>query len=44
MFTRQSRYQKGQRIANRFLLHQALMGGIGEVYLRLDEQDVVPVP
>lgn len=39
---RQLRYQKGQRIANRFLVHQALMGGMGEVYLCLDEQTITP--
>lgn len=39
---RQPRYQKGQRIANRFLVHQALMGGMGEVYLCLDEQETYP--
>src|SRR5215211_3028122 len=40
---RQPRYQKGQRIANRFLVHQALMGGMGEVYLCLDEQQMMPL-
>src|SRR5690606_32041885 len=40
---RQPRYSKGQRIANRYLVHQALMGGMGEVYLCLDERDFVPL-
>ena len=39
---RQPRYSKGQRIGNRFLVHQALMGGMGEVYLCLDEQQMLP--
>jgi eukaryotic-like serine/threonine-protein kinase len=39
---KQSRYSKGQRIANRFLVYQALIGGMGEVYLCLDERDFVP--
>jgi len=34
----QPRYKKGQRIAGRYLVHQALVGGMGEVYLCLDEQ------
>jgi len=33
----QPRYNKGQHIAGRYLVHQALMGGMGEVYLCLDE-------
>lgn len=32
----QPRYQPGERIANRYLLHQALLGGMGEVYLCLN--------
>jgi serine/threonine protein kinase len=40
---RQLRYTKGQRIANRFLVHQALMGGMGEVYLCLDEKQTLPL-
>jgi tetratricopeptide (TPR) repeat protein len=40
---KQPRYSTGQRIANRFLVHQALMGGMGEVYLCLDEQKFTPV-
>jgi serine/threonine protein kinase len=39
----QPRYIKGQRIANRFLVHQALTGGMGEVYLCFDEHDSAPV-
>src|SRR5450432_2831928 len=39
---RQPRYSKGQRIGGRFLVHQALMGGMGEVYLCLDEQEMSP--
>ena len=42
MGNRQPRYQKGDRIGRRFLVHHALMGGMGEVYLCLDEQDFVP--
>jgi len=38
----QPRYSKGQRIGNRFLIHQALMGGMGEVYLCLDEENNYP--
>jgi tetratricopeptide (TPR) repeat protein len=39
---RQPRYSKGQRIADRFLIHQVLMGGMGEVYLCFDEEDLLP--
>lgn len=39
---RQPRYSKGQRIANRFRVHEALMGGMGEVYLCQDEQQMLP--
>ena len=42
MNTRQPRYKKGDRIGGRYLVHQALMGGMGEVYLCLDEQDMLP--
>jgi serine/threonine protein kinase len=38
----QPRYKKGDRIGGRFLVHQALMGGMGEVYLCLDEQERYP--
>jgi len=40
---RHPRYRKGQRIAGQYLVHQALMGGMGEVYLCLDEQEIAPV-
>jgi hypothetical protein len=39
----QPRYKKGDRIGGRYLVHQVLMGGMGEVYLCLDERDMVPV-
>ncbi|MBK9124430.1 MAG: tetratricopeptide repeat protein [Chloroflexi bacterium] len=39
----QPRYSKGQRIGGYFLVHEALMGGMGEVYLCLDERQDVPV-
>jgi len=39
----QTRYRKGARIGGRFLVHQALTGGMGEVYLCLDEQEMFPV-
>ena len=39
----QPRYSKGQRIANRFLVHQARMGGMGEVYLCIDEKENNPL-
>jgi tetratricopeptide (TPR) repeat protein len=38
----QPRYQKGDRIGGRYLVHQALMGGMGEVYLCLDEETMYP--
>jgi len=28
------RYKKGDKIGGRYLVHQALMGGMGEVYLK----------
>jgi len=34
----QPRYSKGERIGGRYLVYQALMGGMGEVYLCLDEK------
>jgi serine/threonine protein kinase len=37
------RYHKGDKIGDRYLVHQALAGGMGEVYLCLDLQDKVPV-
>jgi hypothetical protein len=30
----QPRYQKGDKIGGRYLVHQTLMGGMGEVYLK----------
>src|SRR5258707_1237824 len=38
----QPRYKRGQRIAGHYLVHQSLMGGMGEVYLCLDEQTIMP--
>jgi tetratricopeptide (TPR) repeat protein len=39
----QPRYKKGDKIGGRFLVHQALMGGMGEVYLSLDLELNQPV-
>lgn len=36
------RYRTGDRIGGRYLVHQALMGGMGEVYLCLDLERNVP--
>jgi serine/threonine protein kinase len=36
------RYRKGDRIAGRYLVHQALQGGMGEVYLCLDLEENEP--
>src|SRR2546423_12685328 len=33
-----TRYRRGDRIGNRYLVHQALKGGMGEVYLCLDQK------
>ena len=38
----QTRYQKGDRIGGRYLVHKALMGGMGEVYLCLDLEENYP--
>jgi tetratricopeptide (TPR) repeat protein len=38
----QPRYQKGDRIGGRYQVHQSLIGGMGEVYLCLDLEDMVP--
>jgi serine/threonine protein kinase/Flp pilus assembly protein TadD len=38
----QPRYRKGDRIGGRYLVHQALMGGMGEVYLCLDQETNQP--
>ncbi len=32
----QPRYKPGDKIGGQFLVHKALMGGMGEVYLCLD--------
>ncbi|MBZ0278967.1 MAG: protein kinase, partial [Anaerolineae bacterium] len=39
---RQPRYKKGDHIGGRYRVHQALMGGMGEVYLCLDEEGFSP--
>ena len=36
-------YRPGERIANRFLVHAVRRGGMGEVYLCLDEQTKLPL-
>jgi tetratricopeptide (TPR) repeat protein len=38
----QPRYRKGDRIGGRYLVHQALLGGMGEVYLCLDLEQNYP--
>jgi len=38
----QTHFKSGDRIGDRFLVHQALAGGMGEVYLCLDLQTVQP--
>lgn len=38
----QPRYQPGDRIGGRYLVHKALMGGMGEVYLCLDLEEMYP--
>jgi tetratricopeptide (TPR) repeat protein len=38
----QPRYRKGDRIGGRYRVHQALMGGMGEVYLCLDLVENAP--
>jgi tetratricopeptide (TPR) repeat protein len=40
--TLQPCYRKGDRIGGRYLVHQALMGGMGEVYLCLDLEENHP--
>jgi serine/threonine protein kinase len=37
------RYRKGDRIGGRYLVHQALLGGMGEVYLCLDLEENLPL-
>ena len=39
----QPRYQPGDKIGGRYQVHQALMGGMGEVYLCLDLEQIYPV-
>jgi tetratricopeptide (TPR) repeat protein len=36
------RYQPGHKIGGRYQVHQALMGGMGEVYLCLDLEEMYP--
>ena len=38
----QPRYQPGDKIGGRYQVHQALMGGMGEVYLCLDLETNLP--
>ena len=38
----QPRYQPGDKIGGRYQVHQALMGGMGEVYLCLDLEQMYP--
>lgn len=38
----QLRYKKGDKIGGRYQVHQALMGGMGEVYLCLDLEENYP--
>lgn len=40
---RATEYQRGDRIAGQYLVHKALMGGMGEVYLCLDELTQKPI-
>jgi hypothetical protein len=35
-------HKKGDKIGGRYQVHQALMGGMGEVYLRLDLETIPP--
>jgi len=39
----QPRYQPGDKIGGRYQVHQALMGGMGEVYLCLDLEEMYPL-
>src|SRR5688572_13972857 len=39
----QPRYQRGETIGGRYQVHQALMGGMGEVYLCLDLEQNYPL-
>jgi serine/threonine protein kinase len=40
--TSQPRYRKGDRIGGRYLVHQALLGGMGEIHLCLDLKQNYP--
>jgi tetratricopeptide (TPR) repeat protein len=40
---RELRYRKGDKIGGRYMVHQALAGGMGEVYLCLDLQEKIPL-
>jgi hypothetical protein len=35
-------YKRGDKIGGRYLVHKALMGGMGEVYLCLDLEQSLP--
>ncbi len=37
-----ARYKKGDKIDGRYLIHQVLIGGMGEVYLCLDLKENLP--
>jgi hypothetical protein len=37
------RYNRGDEIGGRYLVHKALMGGMGEVYLCLDLKQFFPI-
>jgi tetratricopeptide (TPR) repeat protein len=39
----QPRYRPGDKIGGRYQVHQALMGGMGEVYLCLDLEEMIPL-
>jgi len=39
----QPSYKPGERVGGRYLIHDALVGGMGEVYLCLDEQTNLPI-
>jgi len=39
----QPRYQPDDRISDRHQIHQALMGSLGEVYLCLDPEEMLPL-
>jgi len=39
----QTRYSRGDRIGGRFLVHEMLQGGMGEVYLCLDLKVMAPI-